>query len=124
MLLEVRNLEVRYGAVPAVRDLDFHVAKGEIVCFIGANGAGKSTTMLAISGVLRPYRGEIQFGSRSIVGLAPEEIAAMGIGKLGALSRLLLARCGSVLNYASLTRPRVEGQLPIELLRSVLSGSE
>jgi branched-chain amino acid transport system ATP-binding protein len=80
MLLEVRNLEVRYGAVPAVRDLDFHVAKGEIVCFIGANGAGKSTTMLAISGVLQPHRGEIHFESRSIVGLAPEDIAAMGIG--------------------------------------------
>ena len=80
MLLEVRNLEVRYGTVPAVRDIDFHVAKGEIVCFIGANGAGKSTTMLAIAGVLHPHRGEIQFGSRSIVGLAPEDIAAMGIG--------------------------------------------
>ena len=60
MLLEVRNLEVRYGTVPAVRDIDFHVAKGEIVCFIGANGAGKSTTMLAIAGVLRPHRGEIR----------------------------------------------------------------
>jgi 3-dehydroquinate dehydratase I len=47
-------------------------------------------------------------------------ISAMGIGKLGALSRLLLARCGSVLNYASFERPTVEGQLPIELLRSAL----
>ena len=47
-------------------------------------------------------------------------VSAMGIGKLGALSRLLLARCGSVLNYASFARPTVEGQLPIELLRSAL----
>jgi len=47
-------------------------------------------------------------------------VSAMGIGKLGALSRLLLARCGSVLNYASFGRPTVEGQLPIELLRSAL----
>jgi 3-dehydroquinate dehydratase I len=48
-------------------------------------------------------------------------VSAMGIGKLGAFSRLLLARCGSVLNYASLERPTVEGQLPIELLRSALA---
>src|SRR5262249_44200497 len=51
-------------------------------------------------------------------------ISAMGVGKLGAISRLLLARYGSALNYASVARPTVEGQLPIELLRSVLSGSE
>ncbi|MBV9619228.1 MAG: type I 3-dehydroquinate dehydratase [Verrucomicrobia bacterium] len=50
----------------------------------------------------------------------PVPVSAMGIGKLGALSRLLLARCGSVLNYASFGRPAVEGQLPIELLRSAL----
>jgi branched-chain amino acid transport system ATP-binding protein len=80
MLLEVRNLEVRYGTVTAVRNLVFHVEEGEIVCFIGANGAGKSTTMLAVAGVLHPERGEIRFGSRSIVGLAPEDIAALGVG--------------------------------------------
>jgi len=80
MLLEVSNLEVRYGTVPAVRDISFEVAEGEIVCFIGANGAGKSTTMLAIAGVLHPHRGDIRFGSRSIVGLAPEDIAALGVG--------------------------------------------
>jgi len=80
MLLEVNNLEVRYGTVPAVRDISFEVAEGEIVCFIGANGAGKSTTMLAIAGVLHPHRGDIRFGSRSIVGLTPEDIAALGVG--------------------------------------------
>lgn len=50
-------------------------------------------------------------------------VSAMGIGKLGGISRLLLARCGSVLSYASLERPNVEGQLSIEMLRSALSGS-
>ena len=54
----------------------------------------------------------------------PLPISAMGIGKLGALSRLLLARCGSILNYASFERPTIEGQLPIELLRSALRGSK
>jgi branched-chain amino acid transport system ATP-binding protein len=80
MLLDVQNLEVRYGTVPAVRDINFEVREGEIVCFIGANGAGKSTTMLAIAGVLHPHRGEIRFASRSIAGLAPEDIAALGVG--------------------------------------------
>jgi branched-chain amino acid transport system ATP-binding protein len=79
MLLEVEELEVRYGSVPAVRNVSFHVAEGEIVCFIGANGAGKSTTMLTLAGVLHPTRGEIRFESRSIVGLAPEYITRLGI---------------------------------------------
>ena len=57
MLLEVEDLEVRYGSVPAVRNVGFHVVEGEIVCFIGANGAGKSTTMLTLAGVLHPARG-------------------------------------------------------------------
>jgi branched-chain amino acid transport system ATP-binding protein len=80
MLLNVEDLEVRYGSVPAVRNIAFQVAEGEIVCFIGANGAGKSTTMLALAGVLHPARGEIRLESRSIVGLAPEDIAALGVG--------------------------------------------
>jgi branched-chain amino acid transport system ATP-binding protein len=79
MLLEVEDIEVRYGSVPAVRNVSFHVAEGEIVCFIGANGAGKSTTMLALAGVLQPARGDIRVESRSIVGLAPEDITRLGI---------------------------------------------
>jgi len=62
----------------------------------------------------------IDFLTNSRVGLP---ISAMGIGKLGAISRLLLARCGSVLNYASLGRPNVEGQLPLEVLRSSVGDS-
>jgi branched-chain amino acid transport system ATP-binding protein len=79
MLLEVEDLEVKYGSVPAVRDVSFNVAEGEIVCFIGANGAGKSTTMLTLAGVLHPARGKILFASRSIVGLPPEQITRLGI---------------------------------------------
>src|SRR5215469_10805867 len=79
MLVEVQDLEVRYGSVPAVRNVSFHVAEGEIVCFIGANGAGKSTTMLALAGVLHPTRGDIRIESRSVVGLAPEDITRLGI---------------------------------------------
>ena len=61
MLLEVNSVEVRYGRVPAIRDVSFHVSEGEIVCFIGPNGAGKSTTMLAVAGVLHPAKGSIVF---------------------------------------------------------------
>ncbi len=80
MLLEVNGVEVRYGRVPAIRDISFHVGEGEIVCFIGPNGAGKSTTMLAVAGVLHPAKGSILFDSRPIAGRAIEAIVADGIG--------------------------------------------
>jgi branched-chain amino acid transport system ATP-binding protein len=79
MLLAGYNIEIRYGSVPAVRDLSFHVDQGEIVCFVGPNGAGKSTTMMAIAGVLRPIKGDIRFESRCILGLPAEDIVTMGI---------------------------------------------
>jgi branched-chain amino acid transport system ATP-binding protein len=79
MLLEVDALEIRYGRVPAVRDLSFAVGEGEIVCFVGPNGAGKTTTMLAVAGVLQPARGSIRFDSRPLAGNAIETIVANGI---------------------------------------------
>jgi branched-chain amino acid transport system ATP-binding protein len=79
MLLQVDDVEIRYGRVPAVRDVSFCVGEGEIVCFIGPNGAGKSTTMLAVAGVLRPAKGSIRFDSRPITGSAIEAIVADGI---------------------------------------------
>ena len=80
MLLEVRNLFVRYGGVSAVRDLSFEVNEGEIVCFVGQNGAGKSTTAHAITGVVPPAEGEIRFLGNSIRGMNSEEIVSAGIG--------------------------------------------
>jgi branched-chain amino acid transport system ATP-binding protein len=79
LLLQVEDLEILYGRVPAVRDLSFCVGEGEIVCFIGPNGAGKSTTMLAVAGVLRPAKGSIRFDRHPIIGNAIEAIAASGI---------------------------------------------
>jgi branched-chain amino acid transport system ATP-binding protein len=78
-LLEVEALEVRYGAVPAVRDLSFEVGEGEIVGLIGPNGAGKTTTLLAIMGGLPVASGDLRLGGRSIRGRAPEEIARAGV---------------------------------------------
>ena len=79
-VLDVRGLEVRYGSVPAVRNLDLHVRQGEIVGLIGPNGAGKSTTLHAIVGAVRPSAGEIALKGTSIRGQAPERIVRSGVG--------------------------------------------
>jgi branched-chain amino acid transport system ATP-binding protein len=79
MLLQVDELEICYGRVPAVRDASFSVGEGEIVCFVGPNGAGKSTTVLAVAGALHPTKGSIRFDSRPVAGSAIEAIVANGI---------------------------------------------
>ncbi len=68
MILEVEDLQVRYGAVSAVRGISLTLEKGEIVTLIGANGAGKSTTLRAIMGLVPPVSGAIRYRDRSIVG--------------------------------------------------------
>ncbi|HET7745283.1 MAG TPA: ABC transporter ATP-binding protein [Gaiellaceae bacterium] len=77
--LELREIEVAYGGVPAVRKVSLSVAPGEIVGLIGPNGAGKSTTLHAIMGVVPLRAGSITFGGSSLGGLAPEKIARSGI---------------------------------------------
>jgi branched-chain amino acid transport system ATP-binding protein len=77
--LELDDLSVNYGSVPAVRKLDLTVGKGEIVGLIGPNGAGKSTTLHAITGLIRPRSGDIRLAGASIVGRKPETIARAGI---------------------------------------------
>lgn len=79
MLLQVDELEICYGRVPAVRDVSFSVGEGEIVCFVGPNGAGKSTIMLAVAGVLHPTKGSIRFDSCPLAGGIIEAIVANGI---------------------------------------------
>ncbi len=78
-LLEIKNLSVFYDAIQALRAISLRVAKGSIVCLIGANGAGKSTVLRAVSGVKRPAEGEILFNSQPITTLAPHEIVRRGI---------------------------------------------
>jgi branched-chain amino acid transport system ATP-binding protein len=77
-VLELRSIEVRYGAVPAVRDLSLHLDRGEIVGLIGPNGAGKSTTLLAVMRVVPLARGEILLHGRPLRG-APEDVARTGV---------------------------------------------
>ena len=79
MLLEVNNLHVYYGRIHAVKGISLQVDKGEIVTLIGANGAGKSTTLKTISGLLHPREGGVKLEGQPIDKVPPHEIAAMGI---------------------------------------------
>ncbi|MHB8928628.1 MAG: ABC transporter ATP-binding protein [Bacillota bacterium] len=79
-LLELRNLHTYYGAIHAVKGLSLTVDKGEIVTLIGSNGAGKSTTLKAISGLLKARQGEIHLEGRRIDGLPPHVIAGYRVG--------------------------------------------
>jgi branched-chain amino acid transport system ATP-binding protein len=78
-LLSVKNLEVAYGNIPALRGIDLDVNKGEIVTLIGANGAGKTTTLRTISGLLKPKTGDVTYDGRTITGIKPHVITAMGV---------------------------------------------
>jgi branched-chain amino acid transport system ATP-binding protein len=78
-LLEIRNLVVRYGEIEALRGVTFAVEEGQVVTLLGANGAGKSTTLRAISGLAKPTSGDILFDGKSIASLGPEAIVRMGI---------------------------------------------
>src|SRR5271169_4040176 len=78
-LLELRNLSSAYGSVEALRGVSLHVDKGEIVTLLGANGAGKSTTLRTISGLIRPTGGEIWFEGQRIDKVSPEQIVRFGI---------------------------------------------
>jgi len=78
-MLELDHLQVSYDEVAVLRDVSLVVNEGEIVTLIGGNGAGKSTTLRAISGLLRARGGDIRFEGQSILGLAPDRIVARGI---------------------------------------------
>jgi branched-chain amino acid transport system ATP-binding protein len=78
-LLAVEDLSVRYGAIFGVRGVSLEVQPGELVALVGANGAGKSTTLGAIAGIRPIAKGSITFGGRALAGLAPEDIARAGI---------------------------------------------
>ena len=78
-LLSVRDLHVAYGAIRAVRGISFDIERGEIVTLIGANGAGKSTTLNTIAGLIKPDSGSIELSGESIVGVRPHRIVEKGL---------------------------------------------
>ena len=79
MLLELDNVKTYYGNIRALKGISIQVAEGEIVCLIGGNGAGKSTTLMTISGVLTPVDGDVLYQGQSIVSVRPDNIVQMGI---------------------------------------------
>ena len=79
MLLELDNVKTYYGNIRALKGISIEVKEGEIVCLIGGNGAGKSTTLMTISGVLTPEEGDVIYRGQSIVSLRPDTIVQMGI---------------------------------------------
>ncbi len=80
-LLSIRDLVVHYGVIRALSGISLEVPEGRIVALIGANGAGKSTTLRAVSGLLRPTAGSIELRGRPIAGMASHEIVALGVAQ-------------------------------------------
>lgn len=78
-MLEVENLNVYYGAIHALKGISFHLERGEIVALIGGNGAGKSTTLNTISGLLRPREGKVTFNNEDLTIVPPQNIVRRGV---------------------------------------------
>lgn len=81
-MLQVKGLQIQYGAIGAVHGIDLQVEQGEIVTLIGANGAGKSSTLRAVSGLVKPKAGEIRFEGKPLTGLRPDQILSLGVAQV------------------------------------------
>lgn len=81
-MLEVKNINVYYGAIHAIKDISFQVNEGEIVTLIGANGAGKSSTLKTISGLTKPKNGSIIYNNTNLVAIPPHEVVKHGISQV------------------------------------------
>ena len=90
-LLEVRDLTVAYGQIQAVKGIDLDLQAGAITALVGANGAGKSTTLLALSGLLKPVRGKVLLEGRDLTRLPPHKIVRSGLVQV-AEGRAILTR--------------------------------
>lgn len=80
ILLELRDVHTYYGQIHALKGVSLTVSEGEIVTLIGSNGAGKSTTLRTVSGLIRPRSGDVTFQGRSLTRLAPHQVTALGVG--------------------------------------------
>ncbi len=78
-MLELKNIKTFYGNIQALKEVNLQISEGEIITLIGANGAGKSTTLMSICGIVPPRSGEILFMGQPIQDLAPNEIVSLGI---------------------------------------------
>lgn len=116
LLLELRNIVVHYGGVAAVKGISLEVEKGSIATLIGANGAGKSTALRAISGLARLTSGEIWFQGRRVDGLPPQNIVKLGISQVPEGKRLFpqMSTLDNLYMGAFLRRSRRELQENLE----------
>ena len=78
-MMSLVDLHAGYGPIEVLKGISIEVREGEITCLVGANGAGKSTTLNAISGLIKPRSGEIRFAGRRIDGLAPDKVVRLGV---------------------------------------------
>jgi branched-chain amino acid transport system ATP-binding protein len=121
MLLELAGVEVRYGAIRALQGVSLGVAEGELVALIGSNGAGKSTTLQTISGLLRPSQGTITFDGADITGAPSERIVARGIAHCPEGRRIFAGlTVAENLRLGAVSRPRAEAAAIAEDLATVL----
>ena len=81
-MLELKNIKTFYGNIQALKDVSIQISEGEIITLIGANGAGKSTTLMSICGIVPPRSGEVLFMGKPIQDLAPNDIVALGISQV------------------------------------------
>ncbi|MEO8331115.1 MAG: ABC transporter ATP-binding protein, partial [Gallionella sp.] len=94
-LLEVRDLQVAYGGIHAIKGIELHVAQGELVALIGSNGAGKTTMLKTLAGLLHPANGQIHYDGNSLHNVQAHQRAAMGIALVpegrGVFARMTVA---------------------------------
>jgi branched-chain amino acid transport system ATP-binding protein len=81
-MLELKNIKTFYGNIQALKDVSIKISEGEIITLIGANGAGKSTTLMSISGIVPPRSGEVVFMGQTIQNLPPNDIVSLGISQV------------------------------------------
>ena len=87
-LLRIENVEAWYGPIPALRGVSIEVGRGEVVCLLGGNASGKSTTMKTILGIVRPRSGTVTFAGETLNGLGTQAIVAKGISLVPEARRL------------------------------------
>ena len=124
-LLELDKTVAAYGKVEALKGLSLHVEEGEIVALLGANGAGKSTTLRTISGLMKPQSGTVRFLGQSIGGLSPETIVRLGIAHVPERRRIfpgLTVRENIILGGSNRTATRAALEADAELMFGIFPG--